>query len=225
MKTAFLFLTFFVLFVVPTASAQMCQPFNITNIGSWDTTNPVVLVCDFNYGARFAECYDADNYVGLDDNISIYLEWVLYPGEPVNVINNDSWELILSPVANDNVYSCFGRVGNEIVVDSPFDNVHNFDVGIYTISGSTGLYVGGNGTFEVSVRYTCTDFTKSATIGNVTFITADFNGDGTVNIADVAIFSTKYSGGYDQLIDFVYDGNIDIADVSYFAGTVGTSCP
>ena len=53
----------------------------------------------------------------------------------------------------------------------------------------------------------------------------DLNGDGYVNLSDVAIFISDYYGPYDYRSDFLWDGRIDLSDVRLLAKGVGTYCP
>jgi hypothetical protein len=45
----------------------------------------------------------------------------------------------------------------------------------------------------------------------------DINGDGVVNLSDIAIFASLYPGPYDARIDFNGDGVINLTDLSIFA--------
>lgn len=57
------------------------------------------------------------------------------------------------------------------------------------------------------------------------FNSADMNGDGTVNLADVGSFSTVFYGAYDFSADFFADGILNLSDVGRLATGVGGSCP
>jgi hypothetical protein len=54
---------------------------------------------------------------------------------------------------------------------------------------------------------------------------ADMNGDGSVAISDVSLFSGVYYGAYSYAADFNADGAVAISDVSLLAGGNGTACP
>lgn len=56
------------------------------------------------------------------------------------------------------------------------------------------------------------------------FNSADMNGDGTVNLADVGAFSGIFFGAYDFSADFFRDGVLNLADVGRLAGGLGGSC-
>ncbi len=57
------------------------------------------------------------------------------------------------------------------------------------------------------------------------FNSADMNGDGVVNLTDVAMFSAVFFGSYHYSADFYCDGQMNIADVGRMALGVGASCP
>ena len=54
---------------------------------------------------------------------------------------------------------------------------------------------------------------------------ADINGDGTVNLSDVGIFSSVFYGAYNYKADFTNDGLVNLSDVGRLASGVGGSCP
>jgi hypothetical protein len=57
------------------------------------------------------------------------------------------------------------------------------------------------------------------------FNSADMNGDGTVNLTDIGLFSSVYWNAYDFSADFHADGVLDLVDVGRLATGSGTSCP
>ena len=57
------------------------------------------------------------------------------------------------------------------------------------------------------------------------FNSADMNGDGQVNLADVAAFSGFFFGSYNFSADFFRDGELNISDVGRLAQGLGSSCP
>lgn len=54
---------------------------------------------------------------------------------------------------------------------------------------------------------------------------SDFNGDGAVNLTDVAIFSTAYFGPYSYDYDLRRDGVVNLSDLALLAATYGDQCP
>jgi hypothetical protein len=68
------------------------------------------------------------------------------------------------------------------------------------------------------------DAITSAVFG-LHFNSADMNGDGVVNLADVGSFSTIFYGAYDFSADFFADGVLNLADVGLLATGVGAACP
>lgn len=54
---------------------------------------------------------------------------------------------------------------------------------------------------------------------------ADINGDGNVNLTDVAIFSSGYFGAYTYAHDFKWDGVVNLSDLAMLAAAYGARCP
>jgi hypothetical protein len=57
------------------------------------------------------------------------------------------------------------------------------------------------------------------------FNSADMNGDGSVNLVDVGLFSGAFFGAYDFAADFYADGALNLVDVGRLAQGLGGSCP
>lgn len=57
------------------------------------------------------------------------------------------------------------------------------------------------------------------------FNSADMNGDGFVNLADVSEFASIFYGSYSYAADFHYDGVINLGDIGNLASGMATSCP
>lgn len=60
---------------------------------------------------------------------------------------------------------------------------------------------------------------------NILVNSPDINGDLTVNLADVGMFSSDFFGAYSFRSDFYWDGVLNLADVGRMATGVGGSCP
>ena len=56
------------------------------------------------------------------------------------------------------------------------------------------------------------------------FNSADINGDGLVNLTDVALFAGDYFGSYHYRSDFWWDGVLNLADIAKMAPAYGLSC-
>lgn len=54
---------------------------------------------------------------------------------------------------------------------------------------------------------------------------ADLNGDGVVNLADVPLFAADFSGSYRFRSDLHYDGVINLSDIPRMAIGIGAACP
>lgn len=57
------------------------------------------------------------------------------------------------------------------------------------------------------------------------FNSADMNGDGVVNLADVGLFSSAFFGAYTFGADFFADGVLNLVDVGRLATGLGGACP
>jgi hypothetical protein len=56
------------------------------------------------------------------------------------------------------------------------------------------------------------------------FNSADIDGDGNINLTDVAAFSTDFFGSYHYRSDFHWDGQLNLADVAKMASGFGHDC-
>ena len=59
----------------------------------------------------------------------------------------------------------------------------------------------------------------------ILFNSPDINGDGSVNLADVGLFSTDFHGEYSFRSDFHWDGVLNLSDVGRLATGMGSTCP
>lgn len=57
------------------------------------------------------------------------------------------------------------------------------------------------------------------------FNSPDLDGNGAVNLSDVAAFVMDYFGGYVFRSDLLHDGAINLSDVAVLAGSIGKICP
>ena len=54
---------------------------------------------------------------------------------------------------------------------------------------------------------------------------ADLNGDGAVNLADVPLFAADFYGSYRFRSDLRYDHAVNLSDIPRLAGALGVGCP
>lgn len=54
---------------------------------------------------------------------------------------------------------------------------------------------------------------------------ADLNGDGLVNLADVGLFVSDLYGAYAYRSDFFWDGVVNISDAGFMSTGLGSQCP
>jgi hypothetical protein len=66
---------------------------------------------------------------------------------------------------------------------------------------------------------------NSPGLDELRFNSADFDGNRTVNLTDVVIFTEGYFGPYDYACDFRYDGTVNLSDLALMASAVGAVCP
>ncbi len=59
---------------------------------------------------------------------------------------------------------------------------------------------------------------------NMTFNSADINGDLSVNLTDIVAFSQAMTSGYAYSADFNNDGSLNLSDIVRLAGGNGVSC-
>ncbi len=75
----------------------------------------------------------------------------------------------------------------------------------------------------------CVVFVNGQALNGVPFTlafnSADMNGDGSVNLVDVGLFSGAFFGAYDFAADFYADGALNLVDVGRLAQGLGGSCP
>jgi hypothetical protein len=92
---------------------------------------------------------------------------------------------------------------------------------------TNALNAGGYSTANCHIMVSGDAITGGANSGvfALYFNSADMNGDGTVNLADVGSFSTVFYGSYDFSADFFADGVLNLSDVGRLATGVGGSCP
>ena len=87
------------------------------------------------------------------------------------------------------------------------------------------LNAGGHSTATCYVMISGDAITSAGSDFALKFNSADMNGDGVVNLADVGSFSTVFYGTYEFSADFYADGVLNLADVGRLATGVGGSCP
>lgn len=56
---------------------------------------------------------------------------------------------------------------------------------------------------------------------NLAFVSADTNGDLTVNLSDLSTFASAYTGAYNACADLFFDGGVNLSDLSLFSQAYG----
>ncbi len=59
----------------------------------------------------------------------------------------------------------------------------------------------------------------------ISFNSADINGDGVVNLSDGGFFTQDLFGAYSYRSDFNYDSAINVSDAGFMANGLGAACP
>lgn len=88
---------------------------------------------------------------------------------------------------------------------------------------STSLAAGGNSHGEL-VRVYVASYPLNGPGLDLTFNSADINGDLVVNLSDIGAFTPMLSA-YSVDGDFNHDGVVDLSDVARFTSVNGVSCP
>jgi hypothetical protein len=86
------------------------------------------------------------------------------------------------------------------------------------------LFVGGQSQALCIVKVNGDALTSNLGL-QVSFNSADINGDGIVNLSDGGYFTQDLFGAYEYRSDFNYDSAINITDAGYMANGLGASCP
>jgi len=107
--------------------------------------------------------------------------------------------------------------------------------------GGPGLLPDGNSDIDGYVRWTQTPRAGGFGTGGVyvyangmallippldlDFVSADFNGDGQVNLSDGGEFTDILYGSYSPRADFNNDGMVNLSDIAAMAAGLGANCP
>lgn len=191
------------------AFADIPVPYNCTismpNIGD---SSPALFCLPNGEGNEFFNAQSIDNGDYVDATIELIVRDSY--GDPVpGIPREDMWLGFFE----GGIVSCSGGGTNP---DGPTD-----------INGvtywSNPIRIGGSGAgyFFVNVY----DLFVPEPPLSLWINSADMNGDGTVNLADVGNFSGAFFGTYDFAADFFADGLLNLADVGRLAQGIGTSCP
>ena len=78
------------------------------------------------------------------------------------------------------------------------------------------------GRTEVRVNGSPVELSSGVRLG---FNSPDINGDLTVNLTDVQIFTTDFYGPFDFRSDFYRDGSVNLSDLAEMAHAFGAGCP
>ena len=65
----------------------------------------------------------------------------------------------------------------------------------------------------------------SPALAALRFNSADLDGDLSVNLTDIYLFTQAYYGPYEYSADFRWDGVVNLSDLAFLASSVGANCP
>jgi len=100
------------------------------------------------------------------------------------------------------------------------------DTNVNGVTGwATALAAGGNSEDVCLVKISGDALTSNGGLA-LNFNSADMNGDGLVNLADIGAFSTAYYSGLNPFAaDFQRNGAVDLGDIGLLAQGQGAACP
>ncbi len=168
---------------------------------------PSLLVVPDGSGSRFTEARDEQGNV-VDATITLFLR----DSTGASIANYPFEDLWLES-ADGGLAPCLGGSNADYNTD---------------INGSTEwvnpLLAGGYSQGPVLVLINGSALTSNPGLP-LKFNSPDINGDGVVNLADVAILSPDYHSGYTFRCDLNGDGLLNLSDVPIFAHHFAAQCP
>lgn len=192
------------------AEAQIALPF-VQTISPGSAEEVSIFIVPGGSGRTFTQ---AVLFGGEFVDATILLEIVDSWGTPVpHYPGEDIWLDSESPTA----YFCYGGFSADINTDMNGETyfADSPSGGGYS-EGPIWVYING-------YRSTDNNFIEQPPVP-LRFNSADINGDGMVNLVDVAYFSSDYFGEYSYRSDFYWDGVLSLADVGLLAQGLGQSC-
>lgn len=86
------------------------------------------------------------------------------------------------------------------------------------------LFAGGQSTALTLVMVSGSPLTSNNGL-QISFNSADINGDGIVNLSDGGFFTQNLFGAYSYRSDFNYDNAVNVSDAGFMASGLGATCP
>ncbi len=168
-----------------------------------------LLVCPCGDGYNLYEVYDQWGHQVVG---TLYLQLIDSFGEPVpNFPAEDIW------LGSSQGHLAFNHPGTCPDQDTDFEG---------TTYWTSPLAAGGyRRDTEIIQVFVSGDLLNVPPVLEFHFNSPDINGDLRVDLADVTLFATDYTGGYNYRSDFVWDSELNLADLTEFARHLGHSCP
>jgi hypothetical protein len=192
---------------VPAMATNIPDPDMSYVIWAYEGTDPVTLL---NFpdggGASFVEVRDQAGTV-FDGTITIVV--LDHYGNPVPDFPREDIYLLSD---DGGMVPCMG--GTRPDENTDFNGMSHWINPLHACGNSLGFC-------EVMIMGTVVNHPPLA----LRFNSPDINGDGSVNLMDVGLFSIPFYGGYDFTADLHHDGVLNLADVSRLAQGSGVTCP
>lgn len=99
-------------------------------------------------------------------------------------------------------------------------NTDEFGVTFWT----NPLFAGGQSSALCLVMVNGDALTSNSGL-QISFNSADINGDGIVNLSDGGFFTQNLFGAYSYRSDFNYDSSVNVSDAGFMASGLGAVCP
>jgi|GEM_PF-5120830 len=176
---------------------------------------------------------------GTGDPMTAAQLWSGIPGDPTILVDATIGVRLVDGLGNPVV----GFPANKITVASQFGGWTQCGSPVLTADGPTdinglttisgALFAGGySGPGELmlvlvdSPLLTGTFYPGALAGLEYSVNSADMNGDLTVNLTDVGLFTLAfYAPGYDYSGDYKWDGDVNLSDIPKLADAVGATCP
>ena len=171
---------------------------------------PVLFNVPNGTGSAFAEARDFNTVQQVDASIALYLR----DSGGVPVLNFPREDIWLDLPAGTSGWTRCPLNGTIADTDSDAFGVTTWVNPLFAggwTEGPTVVMINGNLLLSGNL--------------NLAHNSPDINGDGYVNLTDVAMFAADFYGAYAFRSDFHYDGVLNLQDIAKLAQASGATCP